>query len=171
MEFSCEWIFSLIWALLRLIDLSVADASSAISSSEMMHLLISEDNVVRGSRLSKYPFNESPAEVLSAFANSVLPYAFTRAVFSRRHAIAIRSDAPSEPPAASILVYSVTSRMLPNEMLPLRNSLARASDVSSCAFSISFLSVIGERLLQRAFPGAEAALSVRSSRMLSNSSM
>ena len=79
-------------------------ASSAISSSEIIHLLISSFNCVRGSNCEKSPERES---VLSSFL-SERSYAFERFATSRRLLIRRSSAAFRLPPMSSLFSEAFT---------------------------------------------------------------
>ena len=153
-----------------LTEKSSGEASSAISSSESMHLFISLLTLVRGSR------RENISDRLSCLSSSpssdIRPYCFALAatestVLTDRSSWALRA-----PDTSTLLSDSPISFIPENEgACPRSLILSLASEVLSCHSLMCLRSEEGFSLRQSSLPDDEVAKSASLSMILSYSSI
>ena len=148
--------------------LSSGLASSAISSSDRMHLRISAEIAASGSSPLNISSKESPASHDSPFSLSVStlslspsrrPYDFTLAVFSSSPAILRSSVELTALPLSSLKSEAPISLLFPKFMEPFRRSRPTASKVSCWSLVTSEKSDEGLSSRHLRLPGSEVALS------------
>ena len=121
----------------RLIFFKLKDASSAISSSDIMHFSISLFKLVRGS------MDSNKSSKLSLSASSFLEKVLTRRATFKRELMLRSSPTPKVLPISRRLRDSPMSLMPENDTLPFCQIRFKASSVSNWFFLISFKSLDG----------------------------
>ena len=163
---SSERILSCVDRIFLLILLSSEDASSAISSSERMHLLISPEREERGARQSKSSYRESGESA----KRSLIPYFFMASTASRVVATSISSAGVRVISRSVARMALLISFIPPKETAPSLKIRSTASATACRRFSISGSDRKGCVSRQSLFASFDAARSASLSSILLNSS-
>ena len=146
------WTRSLVIFICLLIFFRLADASSAISSSEIIHLSMSFFKLVKGSIAS----NISSRLSLSASSSRREKVLTLKATF-KRESILSNSPVPRVLPISNLLMDSPILWIPEKERLPFCQIRDKASPVCFWFSFISWISADGTSAWQSFLPGSEPA--------------